>query len=117
MLFRSYNTNELIESVNIPNDGYISNLPQDAIVEVPAVVSGKGIHGLGMGSLPRGIAALCAGQINVQHLVVDAGATGNKELVMQALLVDPNVPSAKAAEGIYNELMEINKPYLPQFKW
>lgn len=113
----TYNTNELIEAVNIPNDGYIRNLAEDAIVEVPAIVSGKGLHGLGMGCLPRGIAALCSGQINVQHLVVDAGATGNKDLVMQALLVDPNVPSAKAAEGIYNELMEINKPYLPQFKW
>jgi alpha-galactosidase len=112
----TYNTNELIDAVNIPNDGYISNLPQDAIVEVPAVVSRKGLHGLGMGPLPRGIAALCSGQINVQHLVVDAGATGDRKLVMQALLADPNVPSAEAAVGIYEELMEINKPYLPQFK-
>lgn len=112
----TFNTNELIDAVNIPNDGYISNLPTDAIVEVPAVVSRKGLHGLGMGNLPRGIAALCSAQINVQHLVVDAGATGNRDYVMQALLVDPNVPSAEAAVGIYNELMEINKPYLPQFK-
>lgn len=112
----TYNTNEVVESANIMNDGYISNLPHDAVVEVPIVVSGNGINGLGMGELPRGIAALCINQINVQHLVVDAGVTGNRDLVMQALLVDPNVPSARAAEGIYAELMEINKSYLPQFK-
>lgn len=110
-----YNTNEVIESANLPNNGYITNLPPDAIVEVPIVVSGNGINGLGMGDLPRGIAALCINQINTQHLVVDAGATGNRELVKQALLVDPNLPSARAAIGIYEELMEINKPYLPQF--
>ena len=81
----TYNTNELIDSVNLPNNGYISNLPSDAVVEVPAVVSGKGIYGLGMGDLPRGIASLCVNQINVQHLVVEAGATGNRELALQAL--------------------------------
>lgn len=110
-----YNTNEVIESANLVNRGYITNLPYDAVVEVPVAVSGNGINGLGMGDLPRGIAALCMNQINVQHLVVDAGAAGNRNLIMQALLIDPNVPSAKAAEGIYEELMEINKPYLPQF--
>lgn len=110
-----YDTNEVIESANLPNKGYITNLPSDAIVEVPIVVSGNGINGLGMGDLPRGIAALCINQINTQQLVVEAGATGNTDLVMQALLVDPNVPSARAAKGIFDELMEINKPYLPQF--
>jgi alpha-galactosidase len=112
----TFNTNIVIDSVNLPNNGYISNLPSDAIVEVPAVVSGNGINGLGMGELPRGIAALCTNQINVQHLVVDAGVTGNKDLVLQALLVDPNVPSADAAKKIFEELMEINKHYLPQFE-
>ena len=112
----TYNTNEVIESANLPNDGYITNLPSDAIVEVPIVVSGNGINGLGMGELPRGIAALCQSQINVQHLVVDAGATGNRDLVLQALLVDPNVSSAAAATDIYREIMAIDKPYLPQFR-
>lgn len=110
-----YNTNELLESVNIPNDGYISNLPADAIVEVPAVISGNGVIGLALGELPRGIAALCRTQVDVQHLVVDAGVQGDRGLVIQALLTDPNIPSADAALKIYDELMEINKPYLPQF--
>lgn len=108
-------TNELIPSVNIPNEGYITNLPQEAIVEVPAIVSGNGLHALAHGKLPRGIAALCKQQIDIQHLVVDAGVHGDHHLVKQALLTDPNIPSATAALKIYDELMEINKPYLPQF--
>ncbi|MBP1948349.1 family 4 glycosyl hydrolase [Virgibacillus litoralis] len=109
------NTNEMVESVNIPNEGYITNLPNDAIVEVPSLISGNGINGLALGKLPRGIAALCKTQIDVQHLVVDAGVNGDRNLVMQALLTDPNVPSANAAMKIYDELMEINKLYLNQF--
>jgi alpha-galactosidase len=112
----TFNTNEVIESANLPNQGYITNLPDDAIVEVPVVVSGNGINGVGMGELPRGIAALCQNQINVQHLVVDAGVAGDREAVVQALLIDPNVPSAEAAIRIYDEIMAIDKPYLPQFK-
>lgn len=111
----THHTNECIVSVNILNDGLIANLPRDAVVEVPAVVSGLGIHGLAGGALPRGIAALCKQQIDIQHLVVDAGVFGDDQLVVQALLTDPNIPSAKAALQIYEELMQINKPYLPQF--
>jgi alpha-galactosidase len=110
-----HNTNELLDSVNIPNDGYILNLPADAIVEVPAIISGNGVNGLALGELPRGIAAMCRNQVDVQHLVVDAGVKGDRSLVIQALLTDPNVPSANAALKIYDELMDINKPYLPQF--
>lgn len=111
------NTNELIESVNILNEGYITNLPKDAIVEVPSIVSGNGVNGLALGKLPRGIAALCKTQIDIQHLVVDAGVKGDRNLVLQALLTDPNIPSADAALKIYDELMEINRPYLSQFSY
>lgn len=111
----TFNSNELIESANLPNDGYITNLPADAIVEVPIVVSGNGVQGVGLGKLDDGIAALCDSQIHVQRLVVDAGFYGDPNLALKALLVDPNVPSATAAVKIFNELMEINKDYLPQF--
>lgn len=111
-----FNTNSLIISANLPNRGLISNLPAMSIVEVPAIVSGSGLNGLSMGNLPDGIASLCSAQINVQNLVVDAGVRGDRTLVKQALLVDPNVPSAAAAEAVFEELFEVNEPYLPQFQ-
>ncbi len=110
-----HNTNQLIDSVNIVNKGCISNLPDDCIVDIPCVVSGNGLNGLKMGSLPRPIAAICLNQINVQHLVVDAAVTGDSKMAFNAFLIDTNVPSLKAARNIFDELMEINKAYLPQF--
>jgi alpha-galactosidase len=51
----------------------------------------------------------------VQHLAVEAGYHGDEKLAMQALLIDPNVPSAGAAVKIFEELMPVNKKHLPQF--
>jgi alpha-galactosidase len=112
----TFNTNQVLESANLPNHGLIANLPADAIVEVPVVVSGSGVKGVALGELPLGIASLCSAQINVQKLAVEAGVTGSRDLALQALLVDPNVPSADAALKIFEELMAHNKPYLPQFQ-
>jgi len=53
-----YNGNAVVKSVNLSNNGYITNLPFDYIVEVLSVVSGNGIHGLGIGDLLRGIVSL-----------------------------------------------------------
>lgn len=80
----TFNKIQVLESANLPNQGLIANLPADAIVEVPVVVSGSGIKGVALGDLPLGIASLCSVQINVQKLAVKAGVTGSLDLALQA---------------------------------
>ena len=109
------NENLPLPALNLPNEGYITNLPAGAIVEVPGTVSGWGVRGLGVGELPRGIAELCRRQIEVQELVVEAVVTGSRSLALQALLHDPLVSSAKAATGILDELLRVEKDALPTF--
>ena len=109
------NSNHYEMAVNIPNDGHISNLSHDAIVEVPALVSADGVRGLSMGMLPPGIAAMCQAQIWVQELAVEAAVTGDKDLALQAMLVDPTVHGAEAAERVLDELLALEADYLPQF--
>ncbi|MGQ9628920.1 MAG: family 4 glycosyl hydrolase [bacterium] len=103
-------------AVNIPNDGFIANLEPGAIVEVAAVVDRGGVHGVRVGELPRGIAALCNTQIAVQDLVVEAAVTGSRQAALQSMLIDPVVQSADAARKTLDELLKIHAPYLPQFK-
>ena len=110
------NSNHLEPAVNVPNDGHISNLPQDAIVEVPAMVSGTGVSGISMGMLPPGIAALCQTQVGVQELAVAAAVTGHHGIALQALLADPVIRSTDAAEKILDELLALEADYLPQFR-
>jgi len=109
------NRHQFIDAVNIPNNGLISNLPDWAVVEVPAVAGADGIRGIKVGALPAGIAALLNTQAHVQSLVVEAAVHGSRELALQALLADPVVHSAQAAAKTLDELLRVHAPYLPQF--
>jgi alpha-galactosidase len=109
------NRNEYMLAVNIPNNGCITNLPDDAIVEVPALVSGYGIQGLTMGRLPDGIAALCNTQVAIQRLSVEAAVHGDRKKALQALLIDPVVDNLEGAEKTLDELLSVHRPYLPRF--
>jgi alpha-galactosidase len=109
------NRNKHLLALNLPNDGYVTNLPRGACVEVPGTVSGWGVRGLGVGELPRGVAELCRRQIEVQELVVEAVVTGSRTLALQALLHDPLVPGARAARAILDELLVKEADALPTF--
>jgi alpha-galactosidase len=102
-------------AVNIPNHGCIPNLPDHAIVEVPALVRGSGIHALHVGPLPAFIAQMCSEQIAIQDLAIEAALTGDRRLALQALLLDPVVGSRDTAEQVLNALLTAHAPLLPQF--
>jgi alpha-galactosidase len=101
-----------VEAGVVYNQGAIANLPPDLAVEVPVTVDGAGVHPAAVGSLPEGIAALLRVQAGVQQMAVEAAARGSKELALQALLIDPVVNSASAAEKILEELWEVNRQYI-----
>ena len=100
------------DSVNLPNDGVISNLPTDLVVECPAVVNKDGLHAVKLGEYPKGLAALLRNQASVQDLVVEAILTKSKEVALQALLADPVVDSYSQAEKILNEMLSVQSSYI-----
>ena len=102
-------------AVNLPNQGAISNLPQGAIVETPAVVNGAGIHGVVVGDLPTGIAELLRRETTVAQLSVDAAVRGDRQLALQALLLDPVTSDLDVARQILDDYLETYRAYLPQF--
>ncbi|MCZ6632747.1 MAG: alpha-glucosidase/alpha-galactosidase [bacterium] len=108
------NSHEL--ALNIPNEGYIGNLPDDAIVEVPAIVNGDGIDGFCVGDLPPQIAAWCSNQVHVAELAVDAAVTGDRTVALQSLLADPVTNDIETAEKILDEYLAVHADWLPQFE-
>jgi len=102
-------------AVNLPNQGYISNLPEGAIVEVPGVVSGTGVQGVGVGPLPEPIAELCRREITVTRLCVDAAVNGDRQAALQCLLLDPVVTDLDVAQQILDDYLKTYRDYLPQF--
>jgi alpha-galactosidase len=110
------NTHQYELAVNVPNAGFIPNLPGWAIVEVPAIIDAAGVHGVSVGPLPEPIAAMCRTQIAVIDRMVEAAVHGDRTAALQALLLDPVVNSISQAEAILAEMLEVHKDFLPQFK-
>jgi len=103
---------------NIRNDGYIANLPAGCCVEVPIYVDRLGLHPTVVGNLPVQCAALNMTNALVQGLTVEASFTGDPELVMQAVALDPltsAVLTLHEIRAMVAEMLAAQKDYLPQF--
>jgi alpha-galactosidase len=110
------NTHAYEEAVNIPNRGYIPNLPEGAIVEVPGVIDADGVSGVYVGALPEPIAALCRTQLTIDELNVEAFVTGDRRLVYQMFSIDPMIQDPDVAIRLADETIEANRDYLPAFE-
>jgi alpha-galactosidase len=102
-------------AVNLPNQGYVLNLPEGAIVEVPGLVSGSGVQGLAMGWLPEPMAELCRREIAVVRLCVDAAVNGDRQAALQCLLLDPTITDMDVAQQILDDYLQTYHEHLPQF--
>jgi alpha-galactosidase len=110
-----YNKRHYHPQLNIPNQGFIPNLPDDAIVEVPGMISAFGFQGLNFPPLPEAIAELCRRELKLSSMYVDAAYHGDKQLALQAMLLDPMLSDIDTARSILDELLETNREFLPQF--
>ena len=100
------------DSVNLPNDDVITNIPRDLVVECPAIVTKKGLKAIKLGDYPKGLAALLRNQASVQDLVVEAILKKSKDIAFQALLLDPTINNASKAEEMFEEMIKINQDYI-----
>lgn len=105
---------------NVLNTGrLISNLPENACVEVPCVVDRSGILPVYIGDIPEQLAALNRTNINTQLLTIEAAITGKRESVYQAAMLDPHTAAELSMDDIIamcDELIEAHGDWLPQFK-
>jgi alpha-galactosidase len=104
---------------NVRNDGYITNLPAGCCVEVPVYADRNGLHPLVIGELPPQCAALNMTNVLVQGLTVEASFSGDPELVMQAVALDPLTSAVLTLEeirGMVGEMLEAGRKHLPQFE-
>lgn len=104
---------------NVINKGAITNLPDDAVVELPCYVSKLGIEVPVYGELPLGCAAICLQSINVQRLGVEAAVHGDVSLLKQAMMLDPLTGAVLYPDEIgqmTDEMLVACEDYLPQYK-
>ena len=103
---------------NIMNEGCITNLPWESVVEVPCYVDGNGISIPKVGDLPLGCAAVCSQSIWVQKLAVEAAVHGDVQLLKQAAMMDPLTGAVCNPPEIWqmiDEMLVAQEQWLPQY--
>ena len=103
---------------NVMNTGLITNLPQNACVEVPIMVDRTGLHPCYVGDLPEQCAAVNRTNINVQLLTLKAAETLKKEYIYMAALLDPHTSSELSIDdtrALVDALIEAHGDWLPKF--
>jgi len=102
--------------VNIPNNGIIDNLPSDLVIECSGMVNKEGIQGVKLGNISKNVAAILRIEASIQDLCVEAIIQESKDLAINCLAMDVNCGSYEIAEAIFEEMIEVQKDYLPNFK-
>ncbi len=117
-IMKAFVTNTpFVDVVNLPNVGQIDNLPRGAVVETLGLVDSSGFAPIGIGSMPEPLRSLLESHCQVQKMTLEAALTGNKELALKALMLDPACSKLPPSDirKMGEELLAATKEYLPQF--
>jgi alpha-galactosidase len=98
--------------VNAPNGGACPQLPPDALLELPAVATGRGFRTMQVGEIPPGLAALLARRAGVVELTAQAALRGDRGLFVEAVLADGAVSDPHLAGRMVDELLRAQAPFL-----
>jgi alpha-galactosidase len=101
--------------VNIPNRGYVHNLPDDVVVEIPARVDRMGLHPFALGDLPEPVLPTLLHKLSSLDLIIEAALEGSRDKAVQAFLNDPHCTDIEAGVRLVNELIDAQLDYLPRF--
>ncbi len=101
--------------VNVPNAGAVTEWPADWVLELPCTVGRDGIFPQPAAPLPTACFGLLANVKAYELLTVEAAVHGDYEAAYQALLAHPLGPPMGEIESVLDELLTINRRYLPQF--
>lgn len=103
---------------NIPNRGYIPQLPRNAAVEVPVLVDENGLQPTVVTDIPPQLIGLMQTNVNVQELTVAALVDENRDHIFHAAMLDPHTAAELDLDQIWElteELLAAHCDWLPEF--
>jgi 6-phospho-beta-glucosidase len=104
-----------VQVVDVRNDGALPDLPDDAVVEVPARVDRDGAHPLPLAPLAPELLGLVQQAKAYERLAVRAAVGGDRAAALKALLANPLVREYQVAVPLLDALLARSRPYLPRF--
>ncbi len=111
-----YNNTGDIQVVDTLNNGAITNLPDDVVVEVSSVITSEGPKPCHIGDLPWEVIGLVQQLKAFEVLTTNVACTGSYDDALYAMALNPQVQSERRARQILDEMLEAHREYLPEFR-
>ncbi len=104
------NNNEGYFQVNVPNHGALTGLPDDLVVEVPAIVNQKGIQPVRVGSLPPKVMfeQILPDWLETERELL-AFKTGDRSILLHGVLNHHQTRNYDQAVAVLDELMALDE--------
>ena len=103
-----------VDAVNVPNRGYVPNLPPGAIVEIPAWTGTDNLEPETVPPIHPPLADFMKTQVEIQDLVVKAALTRDPGPALEALRMDPlSPPDERRCSQMFEALMTAQAAALP----
>ncbi len=102
-------------SCNVLNRGSVPGLPDDAALEIPGVATARGIRPVAVPDLPTPLRAILSRRLSSVYLAIEAAMSGDRDLVVEAMIADGAVTDPDAAAALTDALLDAQRPYLPRF--
>ena len=102
--------------VSIQNNGTITDLPYDCVVEVSATITAHGAEPYTWGKFAPAARGPLQIQKAMEEVTIEAAISGDYGTALQAFTINPIVPSGYDCKLLLDEMLVGNKGYLPNFK-
>jgi 6-phospho-beta-glucosidase len=101
--------------VNTLNDGAVPDFPNDAVMEVPAIITRAGAKAISTEAMAPEISSLVRAVKDFEMLTIDAAITGNERSALLALIANPIGPDITQVRDVWKVLREENKGLIGVF--
>lgn len=102
--------------VSTQNNGAISCLDDDSIVEVSCIISAAGAQPKAFGKLPSAEKGWLQMMKAMEECTIEAALTGDYGKALEAFVLNPLVENNENTTKVLDELLVAHAKYLPQFK-
>jgi 6-phospho-beta-glucosidase len=97
-----------VHIVNTLNNGAVHGFPDDAVMELPSIITKDGARAISSNAMRGDIDALVRTVKDFEMLTIDAAVTGNEQSALLALLTNPIGPDSSQARELWKDLRTEN---------
>lgn len=97
-----------IHVVNTLNNGAVPGFPDDAVMEIPSIITSHGAQSIKTSTMSPDIDALVRSVKDFELLTINAATTGNQDSALRALITNPIGPDISDARTLWADLKKEN---------